>query len=87
MKEREQFGRPIGRFQAVQHLVADIAMESALARAATETAVARAAASDWKDPGMLFAVGVAKSCAGHAASVVVRRRSPGPRRHRHHPRT
>ena len=47
-------------------------IEAALARAATDTAVARAAASDWKDPGMLFAVAVAKSCAGHAASVVVR---------------
>ncbi len=70
--ERTQFGRPIGRFQAVQHLVADIAMETALARSATDAAVARAAASDWTDPGMLFAVGVAKSCVGHASSVVVR---------------
>ena len=70
--ERTQFGRPVGRFQAVQHLVADIAMEAALARSATDAAVARAAASEWSDPGMLFAVGVAKSCVGHAASVVVR---------------
>ena len=70
--EREQFGRPIGRFQLVQALVADLAAETALARAATDTAVARAAASDWQDPGMLFAVGVAKSCVGHASSLVVR---------------
>ena len=32
--ERVQFGRPIGRFQAVQRLVADLAAEAALARAA-----------------------------------------------------
>lgn len=70
--ERVQFGRPLARFQAVQHLVSDIAAETALARAATDAAVARAVASDWDDPGMLFAVGVAKSCVGHAASVVVR---------------
>jgi acyl-CoA dehydrogenase len=72
VREREQFGRPVSRFQAVQRLVADIAAETALARAATDTAVARAADSDWTDPGLLFAVGVAKSCVGHAASVVVR---------------
>ncbi|MGW5241598.1 acyl-CoA dehydrogenase family protein [Monashia sp. NPDC004114] len=70
--ERVQFGRPLARFQTVQNLVSDIAAETALARAATDAAVARAAASDWHDPGMLFAVGVAKSCVGHAASVVVR---------------
>ena len=69
---RVQFGRPVARFQAVQNLVSDLAAETALARAATDAAVARAAASDWQDPGMLFAVGVAKSCVGHAASVVVR---------------
>lgn len=69
---RRQFGRPLAGFQAVQALVADLAAEASLARAATDAAVARAAASDWRDPGMLFAVGVAKSCVGHASSVVVR---------------
>ncbi len=69
---RTQFGRPVGRFQAVQHLVADLAAEAALARAATDSAVARATTLGWQDPATRFAVAVAASCTGHAASVVVR---------------
>lgn len=37
---RVQFGRPIGKFQAVQHLVASLAAEAAAARAAVELALA-----------------------------------------------
>ncbi|WP_454789088.1 acyl-CoA dehydrogenase family protein [Mycolicibacterium lutetiense] len=70
--ERTQFGRPLAKFQAVQNLVADIAAESALARAATDGALAEALRSDWSSAHLDFLVAVARSCVGHAASVVVR---------------
>ncbi|WP_280833300.1 acyl-CoA dehydrogenase family protein [Mycolicibacterium frederiksbergense] len=70
--ERIQFGRALAKFQAVQNLVSDIAAESALARAATDGALAEALRSDWSSPNLNFLVAVARSCVGHAASVVVR---------------
>ncbi|MBU9764101.1 acyl-CoA dehydrogenase [Mycobacterium sp. TNTM28] len=70
--ERIQFGRPLAKFQAVQHLVADIAAEAALARAATDGALAEALRSDWSSSHLDFLVAVSRSCVGHAASVVVR---------------
>ncbi|MGE2728919.1 acyl-CoA dehydrogenase family protein [Mycolicibacterium vaccae] len=69
---REQFGRPLAKFQAVQHLIADMAAEAALARTATEAALLAAVEADWSAPQLGFLVAVARSCAGHAASVVVR---------------
>ena len=69
---RTQFGRPLAKFQAVQHLVADMAGEAALARSATEAALTAAVASGWSAPNLEFLVAVARSCAGHATSVVVR---------------
>lgn len=69
---REQFGRPLAKFQAVQHQIADIAAEAALARSATEAALSVAIASDWRAPQLEFLVAAARSCAGHATSVVVR---------------
>ena len=69
---RVQFGRSLSKFQAIQHMVADIAAEAALARAATEAAVNVAITSDWTADNLSFLVAVARSCAGHAASVVVR---------------
>lgn len=69
---RVQFGRPLSRFQAVQNMLADIAAQAALARSATEAALATAVASAWSAPNLDFLVAVARSCVGHAASVVVR---------------
>ncbi|CAN3129888.1 acyl-CoA dehydrogenase family protein [Mycobacterium sp. smrl_JER01] len=69
---REQFGRPLAKFQAVQHLISDIASEAALARSATEAALSVAITSDWTSPRLEFLVAAARSCAGHAATVVVR---------------
>ena len=69
---RVQFGRPLAKFQAVQHLISDIAAEAALARSATVAALAVAVDSDWSSPRLEFLVAAARSCAGHAASVVVR---------------
>lgn len=72
VNQRSQFGRPIGRFQAVQALVADLAAEAALARSATDAAVAQAVMCGWEAAGLPFTVAVAASTVGHAATVVVR---------------
>jgi acyl-CoA dehydrogenase len=69
---RIQFGRPLSKFQTVQNLISDIAAEAALARSATEAALTAAVSSDWSTDSLDFLVAVARSCAGHAASVVVR---------------
>jgi acyl-CoA dehydrogenase len=69
---RYQFGRPLSKFQAVQNLISDIAVEAALARAATEAALTAAVTAEWSGSNLDFLVAVARSCAGHAASIVVR---------------
>lgn len=69
---RVQFGRPLAKFQAVQNLISDIAAEAAIARAATEAALHAAVVGEWSTPELNFLVAVARSCAGHATSVVVR---------------
>jgi alkylation response protein AidB-like acyl-CoA dehydrogenase len=62
---REQFGVPIGSFQAVQHMLADMYVRTALARSALY-----AAAAVLDDPGIGDPVGAsaaAKILAGEAA--------------------
>jgi acyl-CoA dehydrogenase len=65
-KDREQFGRPIARFQAVQHMLAQMARDVALTRAAVELA---AAAAD-EDGGGWLEIASAKVVAGRAARTV-----------------
>ncbi len=70
--EREQFGRPIGRFQAVQQQLALAAAEVAAATAAAEAAAAVATADGFGAAATRFAVAAAKARTGEAAGVVAR---------------
>jgi alkylation response protein AidB-like acyl-CoA dehydrogenase len=64
-KEREQFGRPIGSFQAVKHLVADMLVRSETARGAVYGAACALDGLSDDDPDR--AAAVAKVVAGDAA--------------------
>jgi alkylation response protein AidB-like acyl-CoA dehydrogenase len=57
-KVRHQFGRPIGSFQAIKHLLADVLMEVESARAAAYYALL---AADRHDPGLPAAASLAKA--------------------------
>ena len=62
--EREQFGRPIGSFQAIKHILADMYVRVELARTATYAAAATVAVP--ADGDVVSAVGAAKLLAGEA---------------------
>jgi alkylation response protein AidB-like acyl-CoA dehydrogenase len=64
-KEREQFGRPIGGFQAVKHLCADMLVKAEVARAAVYAAACALDGASDDDPAI--AASAAKVVAGEAA--------------------
>jgi acyl-CoA dehydrogenase len=70
--EREQFGRPIGRFQAVQQQLALAAAEVAAASAAASAAAGTAATDGVRSDAGRFAIAAAKARTGEAAGAVAR---------------
>ncbi|MEV1290790.1 acyl-CoA dehydrogenase family protein [Pseudonocardia sp. NPDC049635] len=70
--ERQQFGRPIARFQAVQQMLAEAGAEVAAATASSGAAARSAATAGFADPATAFAVAAAKSRCGEAATAVAR---------------
>lgn len=71
-KTRQQFGKAIGRQQAVQRMVTVVAGETALARVTTDAAVLAAAEPDVDVQRLAAMVAVARSCGGHAVDQVIR---------------
>jgi acyl-CoA dehydrogenase len=70
---RHQFGRPLARFQVLQHAVADSFAETLLVEHAAHAACqAMDAAADAPSSTVELRVGVARSCASHAVDRVVR---------------
>lgn len=70
-RERQQFGRPLSAFQAVQHTLATMAGETERARAAVNLAVAAAAEHGFDSPQTDYAVAVARVTLGQVVPSVV----------------
>ena len=71
-KQREQFGRPIAKFQAVQALIASAAGALAVAKTSAQFATEIAAAHGFGSAEAEFAVSVAKIESSRAATLVAR---------------
>lgn len=71
-RDREQFGRPLSRFQAVQHTLAGMAGDIERARATTTLAVAAAADHGFASSQADYAVTLAKVTVGRVVPTVVR---------------
>ena len=69
-RDRVQFGRPLSKFQAVQHALAGMAGEIERARAAAALAVAAAADHGFGSAQTEYAVTVAKVAVGQAVGPV-----------------
>lgn len=65
VQEREQFGRPLSKFQAVQHMLAVAAAEAAAAGRAADAAI-----DSLEDPRFELEVAAAKARVGEAAGIV-----------------
>ena len=49
-KERQQFGKPIGTFQAIKHMCADMLVRAEVARSAVQAAACLADDPEWWPP-------------------------------------
>lgn len=67
VQEREQFGQPVGDFQGLQFMLADMAMQIEAARTLVYTAAAQA---DRNDPSLTFTAAAAKCFASDTAMQV-----------------